>query len=260
MKDMEPNRGKGLALLRSLNSLLRRTSKTGEGARFCGRIIIFMNSVYPFGERSGVNLRGEYGPEWTSVEQPLPSDGMEGIEVAADDSKKETMVDDQSEPPTLEESSNVRFYNTFWALQEYFARPHTFRSKEAMATFKKVVESVLPSLSASSRKEKEGTGNSRQAAGPSSRATLHDDAKDMSQDYFFAKFLTSPDLLEFEASPFPVIEIQTLTLLSTARRPSLQAANIRAAYDPSPIPKSVDAHRKENMVNQNDFTAARVGC
>lgn len=51
-------------LLRALNDLLRRLSKAGGGARFCGRILTFLSAVFPLGERSGVNLRGEYGPAW----------------------------------------------------------------------------------------------------------------------------------------------------------------------------------------------------
>lgn len=31
---------------------------------FCGRILTFLSGVFPLGERSGVNLRGEYGPVW----------------------------------------------------------------------------------------------------------------------------------------------------------------------------------------------------
>jgi hypothetical protein len=31
---------------------------------FCARILVFMNDIYPISERSGVNLKGEYGPAW----------------------------------------------------------------------------------------------------------------------------------------------------------------------------------------------------
>jgi len=61
---MVPQKGKALVLLRTLNDLLRRLSKTGNMTLFCGRILTFLSGVFPLGERSGVNLRGEYGPAW----------------------------------------------------------------------------------------------------------------------------------------------------------------------------------------------------
>lgn len=61
---MVPQKGKALILLRTLNDLLRRLSKTGSTTMFCGRILTFLSGVFPLGERSGVNLRGEYGPAW----------------------------------------------------------------------------------------------------------------------------------------------------------------------------------------------------
>lgn len=61
---MVPQKGKALVLLRTLNDLLRRLSKIGNTTLFCGRILTFMSQVFPLGERSGVNLRGEYGPVW----------------------------------------------------------------------------------------------------------------------------------------------------------------------------------------------------
>ena len=36
----------------------------GSTTKFCGRILTFLSRVFPLGERSGVNLRGEYGPTW----------------------------------------------------------------------------------------------------------------------------------------------------------------------------------------------------
>lgn len=54
-----PGRGKALILLRLCNEALRSLSRT-ENAELCGRIQIFLASVFPLSERSGVNLKGEY--------------------------------------------------------------------------------------------------------------------------------------------------------------------------------------------------------
>jgi len=67
---MVPQKGKALILLRTLNDLLRRLSKMGSSTMFCGQILTFLSGVFPLGERSGVNLRGEYGPTWEGVQFP----------------------------------------------------------------------------------------------------------------------------------------------------------------------------------------------
>ena len=64
---MQPQKGKALVLLRTLNDLLRRASKTGNTTTFCGRILTFLSTAFPLGDRSGVNFRGDYGPQWEPV-------------------------------------------------------------------------------------------------------------------------------------------------------------------------------------------------
>lgn len=59
---MIPGRGKALVILRTLNDLLRRLSKSTHTV-FCGRILLFLAQIFPLGERSGVNLRGEFNKE-----------------------------------------------------------------------------------------------------------------------------------------------------------------------------------------------------
>ena len=92
---MVPQKGKALVLLRTLNDLLRRLSKMGSNTIFCGRILTFLSGVFPLGERSGVNLRGEYGPIW------------EGVQLKAKDEKKEQTeapsdVDEKAEPDAMQ--------------------------------------------------------------------------------------------------------------------------------------------------------------
>ncbi|OUM63683.1 hypothetical protein PIROE2DRAFT_43250, partial [Piromyces sp. E2] len=50
--NMLPTKGKGLILLRFCNELLRRVSKT-ENTVLCGKILMFLASVFPLTERSG---------------------------------------------------------------------------------------------------------------------------------------------------------------------------------------------------------------
>lgn len=90
---MIPQKGKALVLLRTLNDLLRRLSKMGSTTLFCGRILTFLSQVFPLGERSGVNLRGEYGPAWDGpgVKKEEPQDVP--MEVA-EEKKDEMQVDE----------------------------------------------------------------------------------------------------------------------------------------------------------------------
>ena len=71
-----------------------------KNTEFCGRILIFLSQVFPLGERSGVNLRGEYGPPWDGpVTKPVkPKEGREG-----EDKDKDKMTVDES-PEALEEA------------------------------------------------------------------------------------------------------------------------------------------------------------
>ena len=67
-----------------------------KNTEFCGRILIFLSQVFPLGERSGVNLRGEYGPPWDGpVAKPAKGDKEGG--------DKDKMAVDES-PEALEEA------------------------------------------------------------------------------------------------------------------------------------------------------------
>lgn len=104
---MVPQKGKALVLLRTLNDLLRRLSKTGSTTLFCGRILTFLSQVFPLGERSGVNLRGEYGPAWEGPgvksadedvkmeeEKPQP---VTGDDMQVDEEKKGDLKQEQKD-------------------------------------------------------------------------------------------------------------------------------------------------------------------
>ena len=70
-----------------------------KNTEFCGRILIFLSQVFPLGERSGVNLRGEYGPPWDGpVAKPAKLEGKEG----GDKDKDKMTVDESSD--VLEEA------------------------------------------------------------------------------------------------------------------------------------------------------------
>ncbi|KAL8774527.1 MAG: hypothetical protein Q9209_000900 [Squamulea sp. 1 TL-2023] len=74
---------KQLIILRACNELLRRLSRA-EDTVFCGRVFIFMFQSFPLGDRSSVNLRGEYHVEnvtvfeKTSMKQATMTENLDG--------------------------------------------------------------------------------------------------------------------------------------------------------------------------------------
>ncbi|KAK7464471.1 hypothetical protein VKT23_006641 [Stygiomarasmius scandens] len=212
-KDMVPQKGKALVLLRTLNDLLRRLSKTGNMTLFCGRILTFLSGVFPLGERSGVNLRGEYGPAW---EGPGIAKGQAQEEKGEEKRKDEVvkaeegdkMQVDDTEPAKTASSSKASeqkedFYNTFWSLQLPFSKPFVFVQPSYFSEFQQAVNKILPVIKEATVKERAMMGSKAVVGSGASTLKRKRDATEgeeesTSTEYFFAKYLTSPDLLDLE--------------------------------------------------------------
>ncbi|KZT08810.1 UDP-glucose 4-epimerase [Laetiporus sulphureus 93-53] len=218
---MVPQKGKALVLLRTLNDLLRRLSKMGGTTNFCGRILTFLSSVFPLSERSGVNLRGEYGPVWEGpgIKKEEDKVKMETSDKGeAEGEKKEEVKEkaageedkmevDEVKPEEKEDSEAKKraqkedFYNTFWFLQLPFSRPLLFSESGAFAQFKGAVDKVLPVIKEANAKERALMGSKAGAhtTGSLKRKREPEVMEDNAgKDYFFAKYLTSPELLDLE--------------------------------------------------------------
>ncbi|GLB43609.1 putative polysaccharide biosynthesis protein [Lyophyllum shimeji] len=200
-----PQKGKALVLLRSLNDLLRRLSKMGSTTMFCGRILTFLSGVFPLSERSGVNLRGEYGPMWEGVKEP----GRKRLKTEKDVEAKETtegeemrvdMAEDEKAAARMSEKKED-FYNTFWSLQLPFSKPPLFANPDTFPQFKESVNKVLPVIKEATAKERAMMGSRTGTVGASFKRKREPDAEEVNlTDYFFAKFLTSPDLIDLEVA------------------------------------------------------------
>ncbi|KAH9980603.1 THO complex subunit 1 transcription elongation factor-domain-containing protein [Russula compacta] len=197
---MVPQKGKALVLLRTLNDLLRRLSKIGSNTIFCGRILTFLSGVFPLGERSGVNLRGEYGPTWDTV---LFSREKEAQDETTDD-RAEAKAE---EAMVVDGFSFSEFYNTFWSLQLPFSKPTQFVLPQTFGEFQEAVNKVLPVIKEATVKERALTGSRTVMTGTAAAAAIPLKRKREAEpaaeqtsgkEYFFAKFLTSPDLLDLE--------------------------------------------------------------
>ncbi|KAG2149407.1 hypothetical protein BD769DRAFT_1624094 [Suillus cothurnatus] len=180
-KDMVPQKGKALILLRTLNDLLRRLSKMGSTTIFCGRILTFLR---------------EYGPMWEGVKDVEKKEHVETVKGPEDSQKME--VDGGKKESTDKDG----FYTTFWSLQLPFSRPPLFAFPNTFGEFKDAVDKVLPVIKEATTKERAMMGNRGAASGASSNLKRKREPElgeaSNNSEYFFAKFLTSPDLLNLE--------------------------------------------------------------
>jgi len=181
------------------------------------------------GERSGVNLRGEYGPTWegvnvgkkkvedaksevmkvelTEVEEPKEKE-EQGDPMQVDAKEEKKPVPKLSDKKEGVDRSSFRkcyiltfqdFYNTFWSLQLPFSKPFVFAVPETFAGFRDAVDKVLPVIKEATAKERAMMGSRAGAGvGPLKRKREPEVEESNINEYFFAKFLTSPDLTDLE--------------------------------------------------------------
>ena len=108
----------------------------------------------------------------------------------------------------LPDSLSPDFYNTFWSLQLPFSKPPLFASSLSTFTeFKEAVSKVLPVIREATTKERAMLGTSRSSLGSAASSSSlkrkrEPEAETAGKEYFFAKFLTSPDLLELEVRAY----------------------------------------------------------
>ena len=207
---------KNLIILRTCNELLRRLSRA-EDTAFCGRVFIFMFQSFPLGDKSSVNLRGEYHTEnvttWDepTVKEPEPERESEKMEVDAEEKSKDT-------PPKVEElSTSVKsvsssktaqspmcpdaLYPIFWALQKGFNQPKRLFDCVNFSAFKTGLEQTMTMFkSLQAQTSKRITSNKATEEGKRGMKRKRDEDEDNLANAFNPKYLTSRDLFELEVS------------------------------------------------------------
>ena len=232
---------KNLILLRSCNELLKRLSRA-EDAIFCGRVFFFLFQTFPLGDKSSVNLRGEFHVEnTTKFEVSAAIDGEIGgemdvdAEVAKNQEQAHNVKAETPQPPTKpggkavpakpvkkvpeeEILSTSDLYPIFWRLQQDFSDPTRLFASENFATFKKGLASTLTTF------EKTPTVVQTKAAEDSKRGVkrklgaqgTNGDVTDHFVDKYNPKYLTSRDLFDLELSDLAFqrhIMVQALILI-----------------------------------------------
>ncbi|KAM0748103.1 hypothetical protein T439DRAFT_328082 [Meredithblackwellia eburnea MCA 4105] len=220
-KNMHPQKGKGPVLLRLLNDLLRRLPKSKpDDVIFSGRILMFLSSVFPLGEKSGVNLRGNFntgkGTVWEedvadekAKMEGLENEKMEGVvEEEEEEGESKEAVEEKDDDPAADPS----FYNTFWSLQRSFNNPPSlFASPSAPSTplpssnattgsqfplLKNAIEKTLKVFARQTKMEREVAGS---GVKEKQELEMLEMAKEkVMEHYFFPMFLTSKNLLGLE--------------------------------------------------------------
>jgi len=106
-KNKDPDRSnsmRNLALLRGLNDLLKRVSKSTKSG-LSARVQFFISALFPLSERSAVNLRGFYGDPWSGP--PSYAEGKAALLAADNDASSKKDDDDKMTvevaPQTAEE-------------------------------------------------------------------------------------------------------------------------------------------------------------
>ena len=219
-------KAKSLIILRACNELLRRLSRA-EDTVFCGRVFIFLFQSFPLGDRSSVNLRGEYHVENVTVfEDLLPKAGLkleDGMEVdqqlekleSQHDSAKNETADEQAKAALEERAKSVKsdaqeekppeksvdmdiLYPLFWSLQESFSTPTRLFDDTNLEDFQRGLSSTLIKFK-EVQQDLQVRGTSK----------LHDDGRrgvkrkrngheDELSSSFNPKYLTSRDLFDLE--------------------------------------------------------------
>jgi len=221
-------KAKNLALLRTCNELLRRLSRA-EDTVFCGRVFIFLFQSFPLGDKSSVNLRGEYHTDnvtiydQTLAKQDEVSEAME-VEVKAfaqeaqanakaevtDTQTDATVIADERFGPTptirietkeerqTETMSADALYPLFWSIQEYFAQPTKLFDATNLEAFKMGLQATLAKFR-EANKDHEPRPNSRNPD-ENKQGTKRklDNLDGVMASAFNPKYLTSRDLFELE--------------------------------------------------------------
>ncbi|KAK2014713.1 guanylate kinase [Colletotrichum eremochloae] len=202
---------KQLVILRSCNELLRRLSRA-EDTAFCGRVFIFMFQSFPLGDKSSVNLRGEYHvenvtvfddvgaktditPEQMDVDsqnEVKEGDAKSQTKAVSFDAKKPAQVDQPLDPDAL--------YPQFWSLQETFSQPKKLFDPAHLASFKRGLEATMASFRAIQNEQGQRPPKAVDETQRGLKRKREDvEESDLANSYN-PKYLTSRDLFELEMS------------------------------------------------------------
>ena len=223
---------KSLIILRLCNELLRRLSRA-EDTVFCGRVFIYLFQSFPLGDRSSVNLRGEYhienvttfdtsnGKLDTTQQEPMDVSSSTELVTAQQMGTTDTVrelskpatngtgtpnssakVGNESDEASMEQDPD-RFYTDFWSLQGNFAMPTRLFDEENFKQFKEGMGSTMRRF-----KSVDQAVQTRNTSSPVEEVKRNPKRKrgDQQEELiasFNPKYLTSRDLFDLEVGHMP---------------------------------------------------------
>ncbi|KAJ3532200.1 hypothetical protein NM208_g8548 [Fusarium decemcellulare] len=187
---------KQLIILRSCNELLRRLSRA-EDTAFCGRVFIFMFQSFPLGDKSSVNLRGEYHVENVTTYETTSADGGSNmdVDVPTEGSKEQTESKSTPRPSEAKKGEKEKIMSTdelyplFWSLQESFSQPKRLFEPAALSSFKASLGATMKFFQTIHNDSRRSLKRKRESS-----------EDDESPNAFNPKYLTSRDLFDLEIS------------------------------------------------------------
>lgn len=169
-------------ILRICNDLLRRLSRA-QNTVFCGRILLFLAKLFPFSERSGLNVISEFNLDNLT-------------EFETDSTEPDELINDTVEDIPVKIDYNL--YKKFWSIQDYFRYPNQCYELEKWKVFSNHATTLLGAFS-SFKLEEQRIGNIRKAEDEDELMDVQMTDDRLSEN-FFAKFLTNPKLLALQLS------------------------------------------------------------
>ncbi|KAJ0422562.1 THO complex subunit 1 transcription elongation factor-domain-containing protein [Aspergillus carlsbadensis] len=221
---------KSLIILRTCNELLRRLSRA-EDTVFCGRVFIFLFQSFPLGDKSAVNLRGEYHTEnvttFDTILKEQSTEQADGMDVDMHDNKESPPIDNSqaSERQGVDEKSPSRdlpgtpkvtitrpgdpspgilldldsLYPIFWGLQAYFSAPTRVFDTQHFATFKTGLESTLSAFKNVKTDLETSNSKTSEEIRKSNKRKRTADGPEIASS-FNPKYLTSRELFDLEVN------------------------------------------------------------
>lgn len=168
-----------------------------------------MFQCFPLGDRSSVNLRGEYHAENVTVyeepieENELPTDSKMDVDPPADTSTPaavDTKGTDKGANSNLKEPQKLydpdTLYPLFWSLQESFSQPLKLFDSAHFIKFKSSLDATMKAFQAVYKNE--STSRSLENSKRSLKRKRGDEELGDGTETFNPKYLTSRDLFELE--------------------------------------------------------------
>lgn len=213
-------KAKSLVILRCCNELLRRLSRA-EDTVFCGRVFIFLFQSFPLGDRSSVNLRGEFHVENVTLFDPAPKKSEDAIKPMEIDSERPASSGGQTPASTVPDTDTQKtgrstpvsgrgkpdskstdappdldtLFPQFWSLQALFSKPTRLFEPSAMSKFREGMSATLACFKSMSK----NTSASSAAQSPphGAKRKRSSDGTRVAQPYN-PKYLTNRDLFDLE--------------------------------------------------------------